>query len=194
MTTDKRIAITKASDQLGVTEAMLRDVIKPLYPDSWETIKSIKLSQFTSVAEALKDMLEAEMHEIEMSEEFADNTSETDETDAQELEPEALEGNSNITVAEPDDLTTQETQQLKVSVVQTFSDTAIDLNRITSAMAYSAALQNFASFQEIHSATFRHYVDQYVNEFGDEYQQMLNDLEVQCNPKDFLKERGIITA
>jgi hypothetical protein len=197
MTTDKRISVTKAASQLGIPESFIRETIKPLYPDSWETIKSIKISHFDSIAEALRDLAETpKPFEIEGDHDFYFGL----EVDLENAAPaSAQEGfycnlPSEITVAEPDDLTTQEAQQLKISVAQTFSDTAIDLNRITSAIAYSTALQNFASFKEIHSATFRHYTNQYIDDFGIEYQQMLDDLEVQCSPKDFLKERGIITS
>jgi hypothetical protein len=197
MTTDKRISVTKAASQLGIPESFIRETIKPLYPDSWETIKSIKVSHFDSIAEALRDFAETpKSFEIEGDHDFYFGL-EVDLENAAPASP--LQGfycnlPSEITVAEPDDLTTQEVQQLKVSVVRTFSDIAIDLNQITNALAYSSALKSFSSFKEIHSATFRHYTDQYIDDFGIEYQQMLNDLEVQCSPKDFLKERGIITS
>ncbi|MEA5504427.1 hypothetical protein VB735_15145 [Halotia wernerae UHCC 0503] len=202
MTTDKRISVAKAADQLGVPEVSIREAIKPLYPDSWETIKSIKLSHFDSIAEALRDLAESPK-QLDDESKLDDSVKENNgfyfglEVDLENAAPaEAQEGfycnlPSELTIAEPDNLTTQETQQLKVSVARTFSDIAIDLNQITNALAYSSALQSFNSFKEIHSATFRHYAGQYVNDFGSEYQQMLNDLEVQCNPKDFLKERGI---
>ncbi|MBU7587019.1 MAG: hypothetical protein KAF91_29910 [Nostoc sp. TH1S01] len=200
MTTENRISITKAASKLGVPEASIREAIRPLYPDNWQRIKSIKLSQFDLITEALRDLAEApKPFGIEN---YPDCNAENNAFyfgQGVDLENAAECGfycnlPTDITIAEPNDLATQQVQHLKVSVVRTFSDTAIDLNRITNAMAYSAALQNFASFREIHSATFRHYAAQYVKEFGDEYQQMLNDLEVKCNPKSFLRERGIITT
>lgn len=204
MTTDKRISIAKASDQLGVSEVSIRQAIKPLYPDSWETIKSIKLSHFDSIAEALRDLAETpKPSEIEdVPDHNADNNNFYFglDVDLENAAPASVEEGfycnlpADITLAEPDDLMTQEAQQLKVSVARTFSDIAIDLNQITNALAYSSALQSFTSFKEIHSATFRHYANEYVDDFGSEYQQMLDDLEVQCSPKDFLRERGIITA
>lgn len=197
MTTEKRISITKAVSQLGVPEVSIREAIKPLYPDNWETVKTIKLNHFESIAEALCDLAETpKPFEIEGDPDYNAENNAFYFGESVDLENAVEEGfycqlPDDLTVSEPTDIASQESQQLKVSVIRTFSDVAIDLNRITSAMAYSAALQNFASFKEIHSATFRHYADQYVEEFGCEYQQMLADLEEHCSPKDFLRERGI---
>ncbi|MBD2303040.1 hypothetical protein [Nostoc sp. FACHB-190] len=200
MTTENRISIIKAASKLGVPEASIREAIRPLYPDNWERIKNIKLSQFDLIAEALRDLTEAaKPFKIEGETDYNAENNAFYFGESVDLENAAECGfhcnlPTDITIAEPNDLTTQQAQHLKVSVVRTFSDMALDLNRITSAMAYSAALQNFASFKEIHSATFRHYTAQYVEEFSDEYQQILNDLEVKCNPKSFLEERGILTT
>jgi hypothetical protein len=218
MATEKRILITKASSQLGVPEASIREAIKPFYPNDWETIKSIKISQFDLITEALRDLAtsdkideNADSNSFQTEENLdLENTNENIKDDAFYTEENLNLENANqeefdcnlpaeiesteITVTEPDNLATQEKQQLKVAVFKTFSETAIDLNKITSAMAYSAALKNFASFKEIHSSTFRYYANEYVEEFGGEYQQMLDDLEEQCNPKHFLQECGIIAT
>ena len=215
MPATKTIAIAKAAKQLAVPEGKLREVIKPFYPENWETIKSLKLTEFDSIAEALKDLAEAldpdfnDENDAFYSGETADleNAAEVGfychlptELESSEPQPSELPQASelpeetNITLAEPADLATQESQGLKVSVIPTFSDFAIDLNKITSALAYSTALKNFANFKEIHSVTFRHHAEQYVGDFDQEYQQMLSDLNDSCDPKAFLKERGITTA
>lgn len=183
MTTIKTITLAKASKQLAVPEEQLRQSIKPLYPETWETIKSIKLAEFETLAEALRDLAESEADETETSILADESNSEHNET--------------ALTVAESSDLPSQQTEQaaqLKIATIQTFSDFALDLNQITQALAYSTALKNFANFKEIHSTTFRHYAEQYIQDFGQEYQQMVSDLEEKCDPKAFLQQRGIITA
>ncbi|MCC5638740.1 hypothetical protein LC593_23475 [Nostoc sp. CHAB 5844] len=205
MTTEKRILISKAASQLGVSEESIREAIKPFYPDTWETIKTIKMAQFNVITEALSDLAEApKPFEIEGDPDYNAENNTFYFGENVDLENAADSGfychlpthitTTEITIAETDSLAAQEEQELKISVFKKFSDTAIDLNQITSAMAYSTALKNFASFKQTHSTTFRHHANQYVEEFSSEYHQMLNDLEVKCNPKSFLKERGILTT
>jgi hypothetical protein len=175
--TTKTITIAKAIKQLNIPEEKLRETLKPLYPDSWQSIKNIKIDEFETIVEALRNLAASEG----ISSEFlAEDT------------PEDTPEDSNLVVAESSDLTPQQAQDLKVSTIRTFSDFAIDLSQITQALAYSTALKNFADFKEIHSRTFRHHAEQYINDFGQEYQQTLSDLNEQCNPKYFLQEQGIL--
>jgi len=200
--TAKTITLAKASKQLGVPEEQLRQSIKPLYPETWETIKSIKLAEFETLAEALRDLAESD-EETEEPETTAlvDESKVSilaDEPKPSELiqssEPTTPVEDTDIILAESSDLAPQQAEALKVATIQTFSDFALDLNQITQALAYSTALKNFANFKEIHSTTFRHHAEQYVQDFGQEYQQMLTDLEEKCDPKAFLSARRITTV
>jgi hypothetical protein len=185
--TSKSITIAKASKQLGVPEEQLRQSIKPLYPETWEIIKSIKLTEFETLAEALRDLAESDEETVE-----PEATTPIDEPESSTLADESE--NIDIILAESSDLAPQQAEQLKIATIQSFSDFALDLNQITQALAYSTALKNFVNFKEVHSTTFRHHAKQYVQDFGQEYQQMLTDLEEKCNPSDFLQQRGITTA
>lgn len=210
--TIKTITLAKASKQLGVPEEQLRQSIKPLYPETWETIKSIKIAEFEVLAEALRDLAEPETEAIEQdasvdevqpsepqsselvqsSEQPEQSTTLSEESETS-LETTTTE-DTDIILAESSDLVPEQAEQLKIATIQTFSNFALDLNQITQALAYSTALKNFANFKEIHSATFRHHAERYVEDFGQEYKQMLLDLEEKCNPSDFLQQRGITTA
>lgn len=182
MSKTQKISVEKAADQLGVPEQAIRETIKHLY-SNWESVKFIKLSEFEIISQALQSL--AESDESQDSEELQP---ESENVELEEfLETELTEGElSQLVETQPEEL-----QQLKVATIQTFSDFAIDLNKITQAIAFSTALKNFDNFKQIHSATFRHHAKQYVGEFDLEYREALNDLEVVCDPKVFLAERGI---
>ncbi len=233
------ITITAAAKKLDVPEKKLREVLKPFYPDNWQTIKSIKLNEFEAIAEALKDLAENnqdsdEPHPVHDSPELQEvfdynqqpysddvehyksaseqvmgtwegfknwdmenalgdnlycNLSERKDSDLNPIS----EFNSNQDL-EPGELAPQQAQALKVAVQRTFSDFAIDINNIVSALAYASAMKAFSDFKTIHSATFRHHANQYISDFDAEYQQMLTDLDSKCDPKAFLSQRGITTA
>jgi hypothetical protein len=206
MATEKRIAISKASEQLGVSETSIREAIRPLYPDNWQTIKTIKLSQFESLAQALADLAQQSAVVEEETGEITSTAIETLgeepeplETDLQELEtelePDAQESDTpiptSIIQAESDDLATQEAEVLKVSVINAFADAAIDLNRVVSALAYSSALRNFESFKVIHEATLNHHIRGYIRDTEQKHREALNRIEGKTCPKEFLREQGI---
>ncbi len=214
------IAINAAAKKLDVPVEKLREVLKPFYPETWESIKSIKLVEFETIAQALQEIA-SQPEEVEPritietgeppvvhdSPELQDVTdySPVSEISREHNEPEdpdinpvnssdSIEQDLDPNDEGPCELAPQQAQALKIAVQRTFSDFAIDINNIVSALAYASAMKAFSDFKTIHSATFRHHAEQYINDFDSEYQEMLADLDAKCNPTDFLKQRGITTA
>jgi hypothetical protein len=166
------ITIKEISKQLKIDEDIIRFGLAERYPNNYDTIKEIPLSEYEIIAESLK------LAAVNGVKQLAGNKQES----------EAITLNTNS------ELPTEVKQQLVSGVVNSLSDFYgsyhLSISEISQALAYVSAQKVVSDFTTIHSETVRHGLENYLDDFANQASEAAQ-LIMAVDAKDFLAERGI---
>jgi hypothetical protein len=166
------ITIKEISKQLKIDEDIIRFGLADRYPNDYDSIKEIPLSEYEIIAESLKLAAVSGVKQLNGN--------------VQESEAIALNTNS--------ELPTEVRQQIYSGVVNSLTDFYgsyhLSISEISQALAYVSAQKTVNDFVTIHSETVRNGLENYLDDFASQASEAAQ-LIMAIDAKDFLAERGI---
>ncbi|MBD2148448.1 hypothetical protein H6F45_25485 [Sphaerospermopsis sp. FACHB-1194] len=168
------ISIKEISKQLSIDEDVIRFALADRYPDNYESIKEIPLSEYEVIVESLK--LAASQGIKKLS-----------GTSFEE---------SAIAQMEESDLTNEVKEQIFNgcinSLVDFYGSYHLSILQINEALAYVSAQKTVNDFVQIHSETVRHGLESYLDDFANQASEAAQMI-MASDAKEFLANRGIST-
>jgi hypothetical protein len=166
------ITIKEIAKQLNIDEDIIRFSLAERYPNDYDSIKEIPISEYEIIAESLK------LAAVSGVKQLAGNK--------QESEAIALQSNS--------ELPTEVKQQIYSGVVNSLTDFYgsyhLSISEISNALAYVSSQKVVNDFVTIHSESVRHGLENYLDDFANQASEAAQ-LIMGVDAKDFLATNGI---
>ncbi|GEM_PF-2387284 len=173
------ISIADACTQLAMPEQMFRLALQPSHPEDFDILKELSLEEFKIIAQTLQ-------RKVLGGDELSTEQSELNQQQQPQLQTALAQTQSSIP--------TDQRQKLEMgtnnALAQFAGEYVLTLDKITSALAYTASKKSLNNFVTIHSNVFRDGLEDYLEEFAEEMTTAAHAIS-QVSAKDFLHNHGI---
>jgi hypothetical protein len=166
------ITIKEIAKQLNIDEDIIRFSLAERYPNDYDSIKEIPISEYEIIAESLK------LAAVSGVKQLAGNNKQESEA--------IIQSNS--------DLPAEVKQQIYSGVINSLSDFYgsyhLSISEISNALAYVSSQKVVNDFVTIHSESVRHGLENYLDDFASQASEAAQ-LIMGVDAKDFLASNGI---
>ncbi len=172
------ISIAEACTQLAMPEQMLRLALQPSHPEDFDSLKELPLEEFAVIAQTLQRKALG-----------------GGESPQEQPQPSQEPKETALTPSPPSSVSTEQRLRLESGAVNALTQFAgeyvLTLDKITSALAFTASHASLKNFVQIHSGVFRNGLEDYLEEFAEEMTVAAHSIS-QVSAKDFLLNNGIV--